>query len=255
MKVALLFLFALTSFNVIAQEKSIKSKWIDPIHIDGDIKDWEDTLAYYYQEQDMKYSVANDADYLYVSIQIPKKSQQLKAIYNGFSITINTDQKEKDGPTVVFPIPDIAALRSMNSKEDYEKQEDRRQAGLNMIRAIVVHGFKNIVDGKISLENSYGIKTAIKIDSADVLTYEAAISLKQLNINKGVPFALNLRINEIIMSRFTDSGNMMGSYGYPYYGRSPYGRDPYGRYSRPRSGITSKTVPGVWHLVELAKQK
>lgn len=246
------FLSASVSLNSFAQEEPLKSKWINSLKIDGDIKDWGDTLKYYLKDQGFKYSIANDAEYLYVSIQVPNTVQQLKAIYSGFSITVNKGKKDKEGATVIFPIPDIAALRSMNAKEDYEKTKNRREAGLNMVRSIYVLGFKDIVNGQISLENSYGIKTAIKLDSADVLTYEAAIRLSQLQIDQDVPFALNLRINEIITSRYTDPGSMMGSYGNPYYGRSPYGRDPYGR-SRPRSGITTKVMPGVWNLIELAK--
>jgi len=253
MKFKLLSIFLVfVSFSVSAQEESLKSKWISPIKIDGELTDWKDTLSYYYDKQDMKYSVANDGEYLYISIQIPNRIQQLKAINSGFSISVNTDLKEKDGPTVVFPIPDVAAVRAMNSNEDYEKKADRRQAGLDMVRAIYVHNFEGIVDGRISLQNHYGIKTAIKIDSADVLNYEAAISLKQLKIDKNKPFALNLRINEIILSRYTDPGSMMGSYGYPYYGRDRYYRDPYGRRPAGRSGTVAKAVPGVWHIIELS---
>jgi len=252
-KIRLFILFFLGSIfqNVFAQEKNIESKWIDSLQIDADLKDWKDTLNYHFKDQDMKYSIANDEKYLYISIQISNQAQQLKAIYSGFSITVNPEGKEKEGPTVVFPIPDVAALRAMNAKEDYEKTKNRREAGLNMIRAIFVYGFKDIVDGKISLENNYGIKTAIKLDSASILNYEVAISLNQLKVKKDTPFALNLRINEIITRKYTDPGRSMGYYGYPYYGRDPYGRNPYS--SRPRSGTLSKLAPGVWHNVTLAK--
>lgn len=246
----ILFFLASTSIHLFAQEKNLESKWIDSLQIDADFKDWKDTLQYYFKDQDIKYSVANDANYLYISIQIPNQAQQLKAIYSGFSITVNPDGKEKEGPTVVFPLPDVAALRAMNAKEDYEKTKDLRKAGLNMIRAIFVHGFKNIVEGKISLENSYGIKTAIKIDSANLLNYELAVSLNQLQVKQDTPFALNIRINEIKTSQYTDPGRFRG-YGYPYYGRDPYGRNPYA--SRSRSGTLTKVAPGVWHIVKLAK--
>src|SRR5690606_4980748 len=127
--------------NAFAQEKDVESKWIDSIRIDADFKDWKDTLHYYFKDQDIKYSIANDAKYLYISVQIPNHTQQLKTIYSGFSITVNPDGKEKEGPTVVFPLPDNAALRAMNAKEEYEKIKDRRKAGLNMVRSIVVYGF------------------------------------------------------------------------------------------------------------------
>src|SRR5690606_19911667 len=137
----------------------------------------------------------------------------------------------------IFPLPDVAALRAMNSKEEYEKAENSRETGLNLTRAISIIGFPSIIDGRISLENNYGIKTFAKKDSTDdTLIYEADISIKQLNINKDTPFALNLRINDISHTRFVTRN-----------------RDMYGRYIGERSGITTKIEPGVWNILKLAK--
>ncbi len=231
-----IILLGFISLNVSAQEAP-KTIWADSIHIDGNLMDWENKTYYTFKDQDFSYSIANDADYLYVAIRIPNKVQQLKAIYNGISVTINLEAKEKSGPTVVFPIPDVAALRAMNSKEEYEKADNGLEAGLNLTRAISVHGFPSIIDGRISLENNYGIRTSAKIDSTDsTLNYEAAISIKQLNINKDTPFALNLRINDISHTRFVSRN-----------------RDMYGRYIGERSGITTKIEPGVWNILKLAK--
>src|SRR5690606_37597085 len=214
MKVKLPFIlvFAFLSLNSIAQQKTIESVWLDSIQIDGNLRDWKDTLSYYFEDQGLKYSISNDANNLYIAIQVSDIIQQQKAVYSGFSITVNPDAKEKAGPTVVFPIPDMAALRS--TPTDDERSSNVLQRGIDMVRAIYIYDFKNIVDGKISLNNTYGIKTAAKIDSANILNYEAAISIKQLNINKDSPFALNLRINETTTSRFTEPTNMRGMYGY-----------------------------------------
>lgn len=224
------------SLNTFAQEAP-KAAWADSIHIDGDLTDWGNKTYYTFKGQDFSYSIANDADYLYIAIRIPNKAQQLKAIYNGISVTTNSEAKEKAGPTVTFPMPDVAALRAMNSKEEYEKAENNREAGLNLTRALSISGFPTIIDGRISLENNYGIKASAKIDPTDdALNYEAAISLKQLNINKDAAFALNLRINDRSTVRFTN--------------RSP---DLYGQYTGARSGVATKVEPGVWNILKLAK--
>lgn len=236
--------FVITSFSLYAQEQLTKK---DDLDIDADFTDWrDDSLQYHYEEQGLKYSISNDNNFLYVFIQVPDKGQQLKAIYNGFNITVNLDAKEKAGPSVIFPLPDLAALRAVNEESNEEKALDRRKYGLNTIRAIYVRGFEDVVDGMISIKNHYGIQTAIRIDSADVLNYEMAVSLDKLKIEADTPFAINLRINEIITTRFTDPGIRRYRYGYPYYGMDPYGR------SRPRSGISRKEVPGSWHIVTLA---
>lgn len=246
MKAQLSFLMLIgLSFVSFAQEKTINSIWVDSIQVDGDLSDWRDTLTYYFEDQGLKYSIANDANNIYIAIQVPDIAQQQKAIYSGFSITVNPESKEKSGPTVVYPIPDMAALRS--TRTDEESSAKPLQRILDMVRAIYIYSFENIVDGKISLNNTYGIRAAAKIDSTNVLNYEAAINIKQLNIDKASPFTLNLRINETITSSFTEPNSMRGMYGYPYYGR-----DPYGRGSTSRSRIVTKTQPGVWHIVKLA---
>jgi len=225
------------SLNTLAQ-KTPQTVWADSIHIDGDLKDWENTKFYNFKNQDFNYSIANDDNYLYIAIRIPNKIQQLKAIYNGISVSTNSEAKEKAGPTVIFPLPDVAALRAMNSREDYEKPENNREAGLNLTRAISIHGFPTIIDGRISLENNYGIRVSAKIDSLnDALNYEAAISIKQLNINTDAPFALNLRINDVSSIRFMNRNT-----------------DLYGQYAGTRSGATTKTEPGIWNILKLANQ-
>lgn len=231
-----IFLLGFISFNSFAQEVP-KIVWADSIHIDGNLTDWKNNTYYTFKTQDFDYSIANDDNYLYIAIRVSNNVQQLKAIYNGISITTNSDAKEKSGPTVVFPLPDVAALRAMNSKEDYEKVGNNREAGLNLTRSISINGFPSIIDGKISLDNNYGIKVSAKIDSTDnTLNYEAAISIKQLNINKNAPFALNLRINDISSSRFINRST-----------------DLYGQYAGVRSGVATRVEPGVWNILHLAK--
>jgi len=238
------FTFLLFSPALYGQERLI---WKEDLKIDASFSDWqEDSLNYFYEEQGLKYAISNDNTYLYVFIQVPHQGQQLKAIYNGFNVTVNPDAKEKPGQSVIFPLPDKAALRAVNEENSMEKAVNRHEFGLQTVRAIFVRGFEGIVDGMISIKNNYGIIPAITIDSTDVLNYELAIRLDKLGIDKKAPFAINVRINEVITSRYTDPGFRRYRYGYPYYGMDPYGR------SAPRSGISRKEVPGAWHTVTLA---
>lgn len=245
-----LFLFAFllsTCHSLLAQDKVTKSiRMENPPVINADLQEWGDSLLYNFEGQGMRYSLANDDEYLYVSIQVKDQASQLKAIYSGFSISVNKEGKQKQGPTVIFPIPDLAARRSMDAKEEIRQTKDMRQAGLNMVRAIYVAGFDKIVDGPISMENLYGIRTAVKLDSAGNLNYEAAISLKQLDVDRNKAFALNIRINETTSHRVTEPAYNRG-YGSPY-GRNRYG---YGNYGT-RSRVVSKEAEGIWHYVELA---
>lgn len=243
-----LFVFLLSaSQTLLAQDKVTKSLRMErPPVVDARLEEWGDSLQYYFEGQGMRYSLANDNEYLYVAIQVPNTADQLKAIYSGFSVMVNHEGKQRSGPTVIYPVPDRAALRSLDAKEELHQTKDMRQVGLNMVRAIFVEGFDRIVDGPISMENQYGIRTAARLDSAGLLNYEAAISLKRLGVDKKNPFALNLRINETVSRRITEPGYNR-AYGYPY-GRSRYG---YGNYGT-RSRVVSKEAEGIWHHVELA---
>src|SRR5690606_34021879 len=94
--ILLLLICLFTDSTLKAQERLA---WKEKLQIDADFSDWqEDSLQYFYEDQGLKYSIANDNEYLYVYIQVPHQMQQLKAIYNGFNITINTEAKEKPGP-------------------------------------------------------------------------------------------------------------------------------------------------------------
>src|SRR5690606_38341006 len=125
-----LFVFLLsTSSGLFAQDKVTKSLWLERApEIDADLKEWGDSLQYYFEGQGMRYSLANDDEYLYVSIQVRNLPDQLKAIYSGFSISVNNEGKQRPGPTVIFPIPDPAARRSMDAKEEMQQTKDMRQA-------------------------------------------------------------------------------------------------------------------------------
>lgn len=248
------FLFFFSFFFVFTAHAqkgaNVVSKWNNAIDIDGNLNEWSDSLSYYFKDQDLHYEFANDGTYLYVAIRVKNKDRQTQAAVNGFSITINMDGKKKEGPTLIYPLPDRSALRALANQE-FDKPKDIRDATLSTIRAYYVRSYPNILDGPISLENNYGIRAAVTIDSDDNLCYESAIRLDQLNLKNNNTFAINVKINGIIRTKHTEMANM-GRQGYPYgYGGNNYGYG-YGYDDRSRTVIRTREEAGTWQMISLA---
>jgi len=220
------------------------------IKIDGDLSEWGDSLRYYFEKQDLRYEIANDGAHLYVAMQVKDGAWQMQALHQGFNFTINKEGKKKDGASITFPLPDRESLRALAAKDKDEKPSDARKGILGTVRGIYVKGMTDVVDGLISLENNYGIKTAVAIDSNDALCYEAVIPLKRIGIsfNDTGELAFNIKINGVIM-RTVGGGRAMNRYGYGSYG---YGY-PYSSYGMQPTRKEAQQEPGVWVILPLAK--
>lgn len=244
----ILFLFTfLTILSAKGQKtQTIESVWANKIQIDGDLEEWGDSLTHYFDNQDFHYSFANDDNYLYIAIRVKNKERQLQAVFNGFKVSINSNNKKKKGPSLIFPMPDRAALRALSNQE-FDKETDPVKRAISSTRAYYVQDFKTILDGPISLENNYGIEAAVFVDSLDNLCYESAIRLDQLNLPNKDGLTINLKINGLIRTQYTDHGMMRNRRG------SPYGRSNYGYDQRPRTIIREREEEGIWQYLNLAK--
>ncbi|SEL96729.1 hypothetical protein SAMN05216436_10122 [bacterium A37T11] len=252
--VALLLLLFFPNELSAQSKKKEKEKpeleWLTKVTIDGKLDEWKDSLSYLYDSQKLRYSVANNGFAVFVAMRVSGMDKQIQALSQGFSFMVNTDGKKKPGPRVVFPIPDRESLRAIMSADNENRPKDMREGALKAIRSFYVVGFNDIVDGQISLENQYGIRAAVAIDSTDALCFEAVIPLQRLDIssNSGKELAFNVKINGVIMP----SRNNLNPYGrgmYPYgYG---YGY-PYGYGQSERSG--PKEEPGIWFTAKLKQE-
>jgi hypothetical protein len=253
-----ILLLLLTEIQLFAQATAKERpglKWITGLTIDGNLDDWQDSLEYVYKNQHLQYSVGNDGENLYIAMRVPDMDKQMQALTQGFSFMINTAGKKREGPAVIFPIPDRESLRAVMSRENENRPEDMRKGLMQAVRAIYVLRFDDIVDGQISRQNQYGIQAEIQIDSTDALCFEAAIPLQRLSldIDHAGEIAMNVKINGLIMPSRGGSGlSPMGRRGYPYGGYGygyPYGYG-YGQPTRSQP----RQEPGVWITDKLTTQ-
>ena len=195
----------------IAQDKSAQNKLQPPpsnIVIDGDAKEWGDSLRYYNKEKQLNYSLANDQDNLYMAIRINDRSEQIRVLKAGLTLSIDTRGKKKETFSITFPIGDQSqndpTLQSDNLQGNtnitQQDRDDLKEARLTKLREIRVSGFKDIEGETITTSNTYGIKTAIDYDENGNLVYEAAIPLKFFHVDdlSKSEWAFNFKINGIV---------------------------------------------------------
>lgn len=210
---------------IFAQEKATVNKLLLPpsnIAIDGELKDWGDSLRYYNKDKQLNYALANDQDNLYMAMRINDRSEQIRVLRAGLTLGIDIRGKKKETFTMTFPVGDQSPESMAETAQDLQggttdvKQQDREElmkAKLTKLRAIKVTGFKDIESETMTTSNTYGFKVAIDYDKDGNLVYEAAIPLKffhadDLSKNE---WAFNFKINGITRpGQDKDSGDHEG---------------------------------------------
>lgn len=242
-------------FMADAQSKSIKNlkKSNQNITVDGQLKDWGDSLNYYNPDKKIHYALAENQENLYFAIRIENRGQQEQAMRNGITLAFNPEGKKKETYSLTFPSPD----RDENSlfvmpKADHAitqqqlKQEDleeRRKADLLKLRDIQIKGFPDVETDHITTANTYGIKTVLQFDESGALVYEAAIPVKMLHSDlNSKPWVFDIKINSFAASNNHDglkppseNGGMGGMNGGRGMGRGGMGNMG-GNYSQENTG-------------------
>ncbi|WCT12864.1 hypothetical protein [Mucilaginibacter jinjuensis] len=177
------------------------------IKIDGDLKDWGDTLRYFNDEKKISYTLANDKDNLYMVVRVSDRTEQIRIIRAGLTLSINTKGKKKEESSITFPVgnPDQPQTEAPDDKKtnpdllDQQDREEMLRAKMTKLRYIKVTGLPDIESDIMTTSNTYGIKVALNIDDKDNLVYEAAIPLKFFHAAAPdkTEWAFNIKINGV----------------------------------------------------------
>lgn len=184
----------------------ITTKWAEkPVLADGQLNDWRDSLTLYNEATNLFYNLANDEKNIYLAIRSSSKEDLTKILAGGISFSANIESKKKDPATVIFPVLDRTPGKSRNVKEQPEIEEMQKKV-LSRIKDIKVSGFKEIIDGGISLQNTYGIRASAAFDKNNNLVQEIIIPLSLLNLSSSSTelVTYNIKINGLQ----TPSGGM-----------------------------------------------
>lgn len=240
-----LFLLAVQTTWAQKKAEAIPAKWADqaPV-IDGQLNDWKDSLDQYNNSAKLYYSLSNDNENIYLAIKNNSRENLTAILATGISFSANIESNKKNPPKITFPIIDRTPGKKRNTTEQPEPEEIQKEI-LSRIKEVRVSGFKEIIDGGISLYNTYGIKAATGFDSKNNLVQEIAIPLSLLGLQSGntEPVSYSIRINgfqgpAIRQERDMYNDMYRGRYGRNYGGmyRGMYGGMPGGSYTtRPQS--------------------
>jgi len=189
------------------------------IKIDGKTTEWNDIFYARNNNARILYTISNDDDKLYLTVQSLGKFENEKIAEGGVTLTISHSaekrKREKDtsNVSITFPLasPGISggvnAISSNYFYFDSKERQKRKKECDSLVNAIneragkafkviKITGIKD-VDTLISVYNATGIKAAVSFDQNMILTYELAIPLKYLGLTTDNPvkFSYNIKIN------------------------------------------------------------
>jgi uncharacterized membrane protein YgcG len=260
-------LLAISICNAQSNKSTLSTLQAPPqnIAIDGDIKEWGDSLRYYNTEKHINYSIANDKENLYMAIRITDRLEQRKIFKAGITFAIDTKGKKKETFSITFPLNvqggGVAALVSQKEPEGEVTKQDREELmreRITTLRGIKVVGFKDIEDDMITTSNTYGIQTAINYDENGDLICEAAIPLKFFHADESSKnqWAFNFKINGLTRPTAAQGAEQGGEGGHGGRGGGGgFGGGGGGRGGHGGGGGNHSEAPGEGGQSELFKSE
>ncbi len=180
------------------------------VKTDGKPLEFDNTFQAYNNHVQFFYTMANDDQNLYLTIQAKLPDIIRHIVNGGITLTINPSggKKDKNGIHVTYPLIGGMFIPLKNPRIRYNgtppvTEGDSVMNATNKrmgdkSKEIRVTGIKNI-DTLISVYNTDGIKAAAAFDNKMVYTWELAVSLKNLGMSAqaGSKFIYQLQINAV----------------------------------------------------------
>lgn len=178
------------------QQASIRAP--SNIKVDGKPTEWNNQFQAYNKATEVFYTLSNDNDKLYLTVQAIDPDVVEKIIEGGITLTINGTgkMKDQDGIAITYPVLDKNSFPETGPAMNIDKPEswtaDSFMISLNkdfIARAtdVRVTGVKEISSTILSIYNPEGIKVAALFDNKTSLTYELTVPLKYLGLSLNEP--------------------------------------------------------------------
>jgi hypothetical protein len=182
------------------------------IKIDGKTTEWNNQFQAYNHATDVFYTISNDDDRLYLTLQATDPSIINKILRGGVALAINIAGKKNDKgtPCITYPIFEPSGRPSVgvNKKSlgggtiKVDDMSDSAVAAYNhslkekskYIEVTCIPG----IDTLISVYNTDGIKAAELFDKTMAYTYELSVDLKLLGLSTSSgKFAYHITLNGV----------------------------------------------------------
>jgi len=182
------------------------------IKVDGKTTEWDNKFQAYNHATEVYYTLSNDDNYLYLTVQATDQSVINKIMSGGITLAINKARKknDKNGVSITYPVFDRKNKPFFGTKNKLEIERGITTVTDNPDSVMTVHnrilgekskliGVTGIpgMDTLISVYNTDGIKTAQLFNNKGAYTYELAVSLKNLGLTVDNPdkFAYHITLN------------------------------------------------------------
>ncbi len=200
--IVMLFVLLLMMQDVAAKNKGTKKVpgvWQEqPITIDGNSTDWKTPYPYYDEDAMLGYSISNDSENLYITVETGDAATQMKILEGGLTVWVDKTGKQDEVTAINFPIPANYKNSQRGKDGSYSREHNDPDPGpqeavqkriiemqQNVKKAIdaadeySLQGFKGCnLQFPVKAENSCGIVVRINMDQDNELIWEAKIPFK-----------------------------------------------------------------------------
>lgn len=171
------------------------------VKIDGKLTEWGNNLQAYNKAERLEYTMANDADNLYLCFRSKDVRTIAKIFAGGVTLSINTNnKKEATGAAVTFPHSNTGWVSTPTGLKtsNFMRTDDSltTTAAIKQIRFIKVKNFDGAKDTLLSIYNDQGVQTKLLYGNK-ALVCEMLIPKKFLGLTNSSTkaFAYQIRLN------------------------------------------------------------
>lgn len=161
------------------------------VKIDGKTTEWGDKFQAYNKATELFYTIANDNENLYLTVQATEALIARKIIAGGLTLTLNSADKAKKNKkvTITYPVFDSKNPPNINLKKNTDDMfpleydiyiYELNEAFVKKSKEIKLSGISAINDTLISVYNDHKIKAMGAFDDKKHYTYELALPLKYI---------------------------------------------------------------------------
>lgn len=187
------------------------------IKIDGKTTEWSNQLKAYNKATSLYYTLCNNNDNLYITIQAKDRLIIRKILTGGITFIANRSIK-RDDKSIAITFP-ILAINLSNEISNYLDQRigiaSDKTGGIyqrdsllllmnttliNSLKEIKVKGVKQFADTTLSVYNTAGIQAKALFDTDNAFTCELSVPVKYLSLLPETAitgFSYQLRVNNI----------------------------------------------------------
>lgn len=205
------------SHSISKKEKGKKypSIYRSQIIIDGKANEWADSLFFLNPDAKIRYAVVNDSNNLYLCLKVFDDSQQMKLLRGGMEVWIDPAGKKTEVCGIRYPLSTTLNPGSKMGGRSGDPNGIKQLKLLFLLQAkdMELTGFKDGINGLLSnIINKTGVQIVIKLDSTNILIYEAKIPLSDFksDLTKAEPLSVGFIIKGMERPKMKDGEDSHG---------------------------------------------